>query len=24
VLRHRLICREGTTPDDALQAAFDA
>ncbi len=23
VLRHRLICREGTTPDDALQAALD-
>jgi MoxR-like ATPase len=24
VLRHRLICREGTTPDEALQAALDA
>jgi MoxR-like ATPase len=24
VLRHRLICRPGTTPDDALQVALDA
>ena len=24
VLRHRLICRAGTTPDEALTAALDA
>jgi MoxR-like ATPase len=24
VLRHRLICRKGTTPDEALQTALDA
>jgi hypothetical protein len=23
VLSHRLICREGTTPEDALRAALD-